>query len=429
MSLIINTNMASIAAQNNLTISNGKLQDSVERLSSGLRIVKAADDAAGLAISEKLRAKIRASAVALRNSNDGVSMLQTAEGALNEVSSILVRMRELATQAASPSLGSSERATLNDEFVRLKSEIDRIAQVTEFNGQVLVNGASRQAVCRSRSASAPRRTTRSPRWSAGDDGGSQRGHPDRHGGGRSQDGPPGRGEAISIAAGIRGTIGADQSRLFRPSRTCGSPRRTCRPRNRGSGTPTSRTRRRSSQRTRSWCRPARPSWVRRTSCRRRLCSSCSRTSGIGGPRRKNASALFRYGVKGQTDEYHRNNWVGTESLSRDRVPHGQERVGRSGREGESRARPSRSPPRSGRGFSARGGRRERSGQPSRGSVQVARPQHPPQGHEINDKTKDVVVKVFSEDSGELIRQIPSEEVVALRERLADLIGVLFRGRA
>ena len=93
MSLIINTNMASIAAQNNLTISNGKLQDSVERLSSGLRIVKAADDAAGLAISEKLRAKIRASAVALRNSNDGVSMLQTAEGALNEVSSILVRMR------------------------------------------------------------------------------------------------------------------------------------------------------------------------------------------------------------------------------------------------------------------------------------------------------------------------------------------------
>ena len=139
--LVINTNLASVAAQNNLARAASRLQGSIERLSSGLRIVKAADDAAGLAISEKLRGKIRASEVAIRNANDGVSMLQTAEGALNEINNILIRMRELATQAASPSMGSSERSLLNTEFLQLKSEIDRIAQVTEFNGQVLINGA------------------------------------------------------------------------------------------------------------------------------------------------------------------------------------------------------------------------------------------------------------------------------------------------
>jgi len=139
--LVINTNLASIAAQNNLARAASRLQGSIERLSSGLRIVKAADDAAGLAISEKLRGKIRASEVAIRNANDGVSMLQTAEGALNEINNILIRMRELATQAASPSMGTSERSLLNTEFLQLKSEIDRIAQVTEFNGQVLINGA------------------------------------------------------------------------------------------------------------------------------------------------------------------------------------------------------------------------------------------------------------------------------------------------
>lgn len=141
MGLVINTNLPSIAAQNNLSLATARLQTSIERLSSGLRIVKASDDAAGLAISEKLRAKIRASEVAIRNANDGVSMLQTAEGALNEVSNILIRMRELATQAASPTMGASERSLLNQEFLQLKSEIDRIAQATEFNGQILVNGA------------------------------------------------------------------------------------------------------------------------------------------------------------------------------------------------------------------------------------------------------------------------------------------------
>lgn len=215
MSLIINTNMASIAAQNNLTISNSKLQDSVERLSSGLRIVKAADDAAGLAISEKLRAKIRASAVALRNANDGVSMLQTAEGALNEVSSILVRMRELATQSASPSLGSSERATLNDEFVRLKSEIDRIAQVTEFNGQVLVNGAlSSSSLSFQVGIGATANDTISATVCGATTAALSVDTQIVTAAAEAKTALQAVESAIGIAAGIRGTIGANQSRLF-----------------------------------------------------------------------------------------------------------------------------------------------------------------------------------------------------------------------
>lgn len=215
MSLIINTNMASIAAQNNLTISSNKLQDSVERLSSGLRIVKAADDAAGLALSEKMRAKIRASAVALRNANDGVSMLQTAEGALNEVSSILVRMRELATQAASPSLGASERATINDEFVRLKSEIDRIAQVTEFNGQVLVNGAlSSSSLAFQVGIGATANDTIAATVCGATTAALSVSTQIVTAAAEAKTALQAVESAIGIAAGIRGTIGANQSRLF-----------------------------------------------------------------------------------------------------------------------------------------------------------------------------------------------------------------------
>jgi flagellin len=141
MALVVNNNLASVIALTNLNKAGAALEGNIERLSSGLRIVKAADDPAGLAISESLRAKIRATSVATRNANDGISLLQVAEGALNEVNSILVRLRELSTQAANPTLGSTERNLLNLEFLRLKSEIDRIAQVTEFNGQVLINGA------------------------------------------------------------------------------------------------------------------------------------------------------------------------------------------------------------------------------------------------------------------------------------------------
>jgi flagellin len=142
MALVINTNVASINAQRNLGRTEGKLQSSLAKLSSGMRITSAKDDAAGLAISEKLRSHIRGLAQAERNANDGISLVQTAEGALDEVSNILIRMRELGVQAANGTLGAEERDYLDDEFQDLVSEIDRIANVTEFNGQKLLNGAT-----------------------------------------------------------------------------------------------------------------------------------------------------------------------------------------------------------------------------------------------------------------------------------------------
>ncbi|MCP4601156.1 MAG: flagellin FliC [Proteobacteria bacterium] len=146
MALVINTNVASINAQRSMSRTQGTLNTSMARLSSGLRITAAKDDAAGLAISEKLRGQIRGLGQAERNANDGISMVQTAEGALNEVSSALIRMRELAVQASTGTLGSEERKYLEDEFLALVSEIDRIAAVTEFNGQKLLNGAASTGV-------------------------------------------------------------------------------------------------------------------------------------------------------------------------------------------------------------------------------------------------------------------------------------------
>jgi len=143
MGLRVNSNVASINAQRNLVNSTGNLQKSLQRLSSGLRITRAADDAAGLAISEGFRADIRSIGQAQRNANDGISFLQVGEGALNEVSSILIRQRELAIQSANGTLGAAERDTLNDEFQDLLSEIDRISAVTQFNGTtILESGAS-----------------------------------------------------------------------------------------------------------------------------------------------------------------------------------------------------------------------------------------------------------------------------------------------
>jgi len=142
MGLVINTNVASINAQRNLGTNQSSLNTSLSRLSSGMRITAAKDDAAGLAISEKLRAQIRGLGQAERNANDGISLVQTAEGAMNEVSGSLVRMRELAVQASTGTLGDEERGYLNDEFNALMTEIDRIANVTEFNGRYLLNGAS-----------------------------------------------------------------------------------------------------------------------------------------------------------------------------------------------------------------------------------------------------------------------------------------------
>ena len=142
MGLVINTNTAAINAQRNLTSTQSSLNTSLSRLSSGMRITSAKDDAAGLAISEKLKAQVRGLSQAERNANDGISLVQTAEGALNEVSSSLIRMRELAVQASTGTLGTEEREYLNDEFKALMTEIDRIANVTEFNGMYLLNGAS-----------------------------------------------------------------------------------------------------------------------------------------------------------------------------------------------------------------------------------------------------------------------------------------------
>ncbi len=140
MGLRINTNVASIAAQRTLGNSTKSQAATLGKLSSGSRIVKAADDAAGLAISEKLKAKIRGTNQAERNASDGISMIQIAEGGLNEVSNILVRLRELSVQSASDTVGDVERGFTDLEYQNLKAEIERISQVTDFNGKKLLNG-------------------------------------------------------------------------------------------------------------------------------------------------------------------------------------------------------------------------------------------------------------------------------------------------
>lgn len=145
MSLIINTNIASMIAQKNLGAVTMRLQGNYARLSSGLRITSAADDAAGLGISERLRSKIAAWSTAGRNTQDGVSLAQTGEGALNGVTNMLSRMRELATQSANGTLSATDRTTLDNEFQKLSSEIDRVATTTEFNDIKLLDGSAASA--------------------------------------------------------------------------------------------------------------------------------------------------------------------------------------------------------------------------------------------------------------------------------------------
>lgn len=140
MGLRIATNVASLNAQKNLGINNLNLNKAFERLSSGNRINRAADDAAGLAISENLRALIRGYRQADRNANDGISLVQIAEGSLNEVSTMLIRLRELAVQAASDTVGDTERKFVDVEYQQLKSEIQRITESTSYNGFDLLNG-------------------------------------------------------------------------------------------------------------------------------------------------------------------------------------------------------------------------------------------------------------------------------------------------
>ena len=141
MPIRIFNNIPSLNAQRILGINNDRLATSVERISSGIRINRAADDAAGLAISEALRSDIRVLRQAIRNANDGISLINVTEGALNEQSSILLRLRELSSQASTGTVGSTERATIQLEFTALRNELDRIAATTEFNGQKLVDGS------------------------------------------------------------------------------------------------------------------------------------------------------------------------------------------------------------------------------------------------------------------------------------------------
>jgi flagellin len=142
MGLRINTNVQALSAQRFLGTNKDAQNSALEHLSSGTRINKAGDDAAGLAISEKLKGQIRSMAQATRNAQDGVSLVQVAEGATNEISNILIRLRELSVQGASDTVGDTERGFIDKEVQHLKLEIDRIANGTEYNGTKLLNGES-----------------------------------------------------------------------------------------------------------------------------------------------------------------------------------------------------------------------------------------------------------------------------------------------
>ena len=140
MGLRINTNVQALIAQRNLGVSNMHQQSSMQRISSGTRIAKAADDSAGLAIASKMNADIRSLRQDNRNANDGISLVQVAEGGMNEVGNILTRFRELSIQGASDTIGDKERGFINKEMLQLRSEVDRISQTTEFNGRKLLSG-------------------------------------------------------------------------------------------------------------------------------------------------------------------------------------------------------------------------------------------------------------------------------------------------
>jgi flagellin len=142
MGMRVSTNVAAINAQRNLVGSQNNMKDSFAKLSSGSRINKAADDAAGLAISENLKAQIRSARQANRNANDGMSMVQVAEGGLNEISNIIIRMRELGIQAASDTIGDTERGFINTEIQQLKNETERISKVTTWGHTKLLDGSS-----------------------------------------------------------------------------------------------------------------------------------------------------------------------------------------------------------------------------------------------------------------------------------------------
>jgi flagellin len=146
MPQIINTNVASLTAQRNLNSSQNSLATSLQRLSSGMRINSARDDAAGLAISQRMNAQVKSLNQAVRNASDGISMIQTAEGGMSQIQDMLVRMKELATQGANSTLADAERAFISDEMTQLRDEINNISTRTKFNGQQLLNGSFGKAL-------------------------------------------------------------------------------------------------------------------------------------------------------------------------------------------------------------------------------------------------------------------------------------------
>jgi flagellin len=146
MGISLRTNVAALEANTSLSNTNERLGANMTRLSSGLRINRAGDDAAGLAISERFKANLSSLEQAKRNANDGISMVQVGEGAMNEMDNILIRMRELAIESNNGTVSASDKDTLNDEFTSLIAEIDRIAQATQFNGVNLLNGTTANVV-------------------------------------------------------------------------------------------------------------------------------------------------------------------------------------------------------------------------------------------------------------------------------------------
>lgn len=146
MGLRIKTNVASQAVQKNLKVAERKTSDSYEKLASGKRITKSADDAAGLGIAKKMEAEVRGYQMAQRNANNGISMIQVAEGGLDESTNIMTRMRELSIQAASDTVGEKERGYLNMEYEQLLSEVDRISKTTSFSGAPLLTGENENGV-------------------------------------------------------------------------------------------------------------------------------------------------------------------------------------------------------------------------------------------------------------------------------------------
>ena len=213
MCLRVNTNSASINAQRNLSSVTDRLSGNFRRLSTGLRISSAADDAAGLAISERLRSQIRSLDQAKRNANDGISMAQTAEGALNEVSSILTRLRELAIQSSNGSVSNQDKETLDQEFQSLVSEVNRIGASTEFSGIKLLDGSTSSVSFQVGFGTTAGTDTISVSLSAALSTSLSLNSLDIGSGGATTTAITNIDAAINTVSGLRGTLGAVQNRL------------------------------------------------------------------------------------------------------------------------------------------------------------------------------------------------------------------------